>query len=67
VINVLERTWIQNTDLNTIQTLKINPISNIKLIGDKLETIPLKLGRRYFFLFSLYLFNIFEVLTYTVH
>jgi hypothetical protein len=42
----LERSGIQGTYLNTINAIYSNPISNIKLNGEKLKAILLKSGRR---------------------
>jgi hypothetical protein len=39
----LERSGIQGTYLNIIKAIYNKPIPNIKLNGEKLEAIPLKL------------------------
>ena len=43
MINVLERTGIQGTDLNKIKAIYSKPIAKTKLDGEKLKAIP---GRR---------------------
>jgi hypothetical protein len=44
MIKVLERSGIQGPYLNIIKAIYSKPITNIKLIGEKLEAIPLKSG-----------------------
>ena len=44
MINVLESSGIQSTDLSTIKATYSKPIANIKLNGEKLKEIPPKLG-----------------------
>ena len=46
MINVLERAGIQGTYLNIIKVICSKPTANIKLNGEKLTAIPLKLGTR---------------------
>jgi hypothetical protein len=46
MLKVLERSGIQGTCLNTINTTYCNPIGNIKLNGEKFKAIPLKSGTR---------------------
>jgi hypothetical protein len=58
MIKVLERSGIQSLDLNIIKAIYCKPIANIKLIGEKLEAIPLKPGTRQCCPLSPYLFNI---------
>ena len=42
MLKVLERTRIQGPYLNTIKAIYSKPVANIKLNGEKHETIPLK-------------------------
>ena len=42
MIKVLERSAIQGPFLNIITAIYSNPVSNIKLNGEKLKAIPLK-------------------------
>jgi hypothetical protein len=42
MIKVLDRSGIQGPYLNIVKTLYSKPVDNIKLNGEKLETIPLK-------------------------
>ena len=64
MIKVLERSGIQGPYLNTIYS---KPVANIKVNGEKLETIPLKSGTRQGCPLSPDLFNIvLEVLTRTI-
>ena len=58
MINVFERSGIQGPYLNIIKAIYSNPIPNIKLNGEKLDTIPLKSGMRKGCPLSSYLFNI---------
>jgi hypothetical protein len=44
MIKVLERSGIQDPYLNIVKTIYSKPVANIKLNGEKLETIPLKSG-----------------------
>jgi hypothetical protein len=46
VIKVLERSGIQGPYINIIKAICSKPVANIKLNGEKLETIPLKSGMR---------------------
>ena len=43
MIKVLDRTWIQGTDLNKIKTIYSKPIAKTKLDGEELKASP---GRR---------------------
>jgi hypothetical protein len=63
MLKVLERSGIQGSCLNIIKAIYCKPIANIKLNGDILEAIPLKLGTRQSCPLSPYLF---KVLTTTV-
>ena len=58
MLKVLERSGIQGPYLNIIKTIYGKPTANIKLNGDILEAIPLKLGIRQGCPLSPYLFNI---------
>jgi hypothetical protein len=58
VLKVLERIGIQGPHLNIVKTTCSRSLSNIKLNGEKLETILLKSGTRQGCPLSLYLFNI---------
>jgi hypothetical protein len=58
VIKVLERSGIQGPYLNKVNIIYSKPVAKIKLSGDKLETMPLKLGTRKGCLLSPYQFNI---------
>jgi hypothetical protein len=58
MIKVLERSGIQGPYLNMIKSIYSKPISNIKVNGEKLETIPLKSGTRQGCPPSPYLLNI---------
>jgi hypothetical protein len=44
MIKVLERSGIQGPYLNMIKSNLSKPVANIKVNGEKLETIPLKSG-----------------------
>jgi hypothetical protein len=46
MVKILERSGIQEPYLNTVKTIYSNPVANIKLNGEKLEVISLKLGMR---------------------
>jgi hypothetical protein len=54
----MERSGIQGPYLNIIKAIYSIPVANIKVNGEKLETIPLKSGTRQGCPFSPYLFNI---------
>jgi hypothetical protein len=58
MIKVLERSGIQGPCLNIIKAIYNKPVANIKLNGEKLETIPLKSGPRQGCPLSPYLYNI---------
>jgi retron-type reverse transcriptase len=58
MIKVLERSQIQGPYLNIIKAIYSKPVDNIKLNGEKFETIPLKSGTRQGCPLSPYLFNI---------
>ena len=58
MIKVLERTVFQDPHLNIVKAIYSKPIANIKLNGEKLETIPLKSGTRQGCPLSPYIFNI---------
>jgi hypothetical protein len=58
MIKVLERSGIQGPSLNIIKAIYSKPVANIKLNGEKLETIPLKSRTRQGCPLSPYLFNI---------
>jgi hypothetical protein len=58
MVKVLERSGIQGPYLNTVKAIYSKPIANIKLNGEKFETIPLKSGTRQGCPLSPYLFNI---------
>jgi hypothetical protein len=64
---VLERSEIQGPYLNIIKAIYCKPTVNIKLNGDILEAILLKLGTSEGCPLSPYLFNnVFEVLAKTI-
>jgi hypothetical protein len=46
MIKVLERSGIQGPYLNIIKAIFSKPVANIKLNGEKIESIPLKSGTR---------------------
>ena len=58
MIKVLEKSGIQGLYLNIIKAIYSKPVANIKLNGEKLETIPLKSGTIQGCPLSPYLFNI---------
>jgi hypothetical protein len=49
MIKVLERSGIQGPYLNIIKAIYSKPVANIKLNGERLEAIPLKLETSYLF------------------
>ena len=53
MLKVLERSGIQDPYLNTEKAIYSIPVANIKLNGEKLEAIPLKLETRQGFPLSL--------------
>jgi hypothetical protein len=63
MLKVLERSGIHGIYLNIIKAIYSKPTANIKLNGEELEAIPLKLGARQ----DCPLFNIvLEVLARTI-
>jgi hypothetical protein len=42
MINIMERSGIQGPYINIIKGIYSNPLTNIKLNGEKLKAIPLK-------------------------
>jgi hypothetical protein len=58
MVKVLERSGIQDPYLNIIEPIYCKPTANIKLNGEILAAIPLKLRTRQGCLLSPYLFNI---------
>jgi hypothetical protein len=58
MIKVLERSGMQGPYLNMIKAIYSKPVANIKVNGEKLETIPLNSGTRQGCPLSPYLFNI---------
>ena len=67
MLKVLERSGSQGPCLNIIKAIYCKPTANIKLNGNILEVIPLKLETRKACLLSPYLFNIvLEVLARTI-
>jgi hypothetical protein len=64
MIKVLEISGIQGPYLNMMKAVYCKPVANIKVNGEKLEAIPLKLGTRQGCPLSPYLFSIvLEVLS----
>ena len=64
MIKVLERSGIQGPYLNIVKATYSKPVANIKLNGQKLEAMPLKLETRQGCPLSPYLFNIvLDILT----
>ena len=57
MLKVLDRTGIQGPYLNIVKAIYSKPAASIKLNGEKLEAIPLKLGTRQGCPLSPYLFN----------
>jgi hypothetical protein len=67
MLKVLERSGIQVPYINIIKAIYCKTPANIKLNGDILEAIPLKLGTRQGCSLSAYLFNIvLKVLARTI-
>jgi hypothetical protein len=58
MLKVLERSGIQGPYLETVREIYCKPTANIKLSGNILEGITLKLGTRQGCPLSPYLFNI---------
>jgi hypothetical protein len=58
MLKVLKRSGIQGPYLNIVKAIYSKPAANIKLNGEKLETIPLKSGSRQGCPLSPHLFNI---------
>ena len=58
MIKVLERSGIQGPYLNMLKAIYRKQVANIKVNGEKLEAVPLKLGTRQGCPLSPYLFNI---------
>ena len=58
MIKVLERAGIQGTYLSIIKAIYNKPTANIKLNGEKLKAITLKLGTGQGYPLSSYLFSI---------
>ena len=67
MLKVLERSGIQDPDLNIAQAIYSKPVVDIKLNAEILEAIPLKPGMRSGYPASPYLFKIvLEVLPRTI-
>jgi hypothetical protein len=63
MLKILKRSGIQCPYLNIVKAIYSKPVANIKINGEKLEAIPLKLGTRHGCPLSPYLFNmVLEVL-----
>jgi hypothetical protein len=58
MLKVLERSGILGPYVNIVKAISSKLVANIKLNGEKLEAIPLKLGTRQGCPLSPYLFNI---------
>jgi hypothetical protein len=58
MLKALERSGIQDPYQNIVNTIYNKPVANIKLSGEKLETIPQKSGTRQGCPPSPYLFNV---------
>ena len=58
MIKILEISGIQGPYLNVVEVIYRKPIANIKLNGEELEAIPLKLGTRQGYPLSFFLFII---------
>jgi hypothetical protein len=58
MIKVLEKSCIQGPCLNIVKAIYSKPVANIKLNGEQLEVITLKLGTRQGCPLSPYLFNV---------
>jgi hypothetical protein len=58
MLKIFERLEIQGSHLNILKAIYSKLTANIKLNGEKLETIPQKSETRQGFLLSPYLFNI---------
>ena len=67
ILNIVRRSVIQSTYLNTIKAIYHKPIDNIKLNVEKVKAIPLKLGTRQDCPLLQYLFNtVLEVLARSI-
>ena len=67
MIKVMERSGIQCPNLKIIRAIYSKPVANLKLNGEKLEAIRLKLGTRQSCPLSPFLINIvLEVLARTI-
>ena len=67
MIKVLERLRIQGSYQNIIKAIYRKPTANIKLNGEKLQTIPLKSGARQGCPLSPYLFKmVLEILAMAI-
>jgi hypothetical protein len=58
MLKVLERSGIQGPYLNIVKAIYSKPVINVKLNGEKLESIPLKSGTRQGCPLSPYLLNV---------